>query len=37
MMDFKEEGNRFFQARKYNDAVQCYTKAIVRIMLFYLN
>ncbi|CAD5117929.1 DgyrCDS6674 [Dimorphilus gyrociliatus] len=30
MMDFKEEGNRFFQARKFNDAVQCYTKAIIK-------
>ncbi|XP_014663508.1 PREDICTED: E3 ubiquitin-protein ligase CHIP-like [Priapulus caudatus] len=28
--DLKEQGNRFFQTRKYDDAVSCYTKAILR-------
>uniref|UniRef100_UPI00358F3FE8 E3 ubiquitin-protein ligase CHIP n=2 Tax=Myxine glutinosa TaxID=7769 RepID=UPI00358F3FE8 len=28
--ELKEQGNRFFSGRKYDDAVQCYSKAIKR-------
>ena len=27
--DYKEQGNRFFSMRKYNEALSCYSKAIV--------
>ena len=27
--DLKEQGNRLFAARSYDDAIGCYTKAIV--------
>ena len=27
--DLKSQGNKFFAARKYDDAIGCYTKAIV--------
>ena len=27
--DLKDQGNKFFALRKYNDAVACYSKAIV--------
>jgi len=27
--DLKNQGNIYFAARKFNDAVSCYTKAIV--------
>jgi len=30
-MDLKEQGNRLFCARKYDEAVGCYSKAIVSI------
>ncbi|CAH1795619.1 unnamed protein product, partial [Owenia fusiformis] len=29
-MELKDQGNRYFAARKYNDAVGCYTKAIMK-------
>lgn len=29
--ELKEQGNRFFSARKYDEAVVCYSKAIVSI------
>jgi len=29
-MEFKEQGNRFYSQRKYNDAIGCYTKAITK-------
>jgi len=28
--DFKEQGNRLFSARKYDDAISCYSKAIIK-------
>lgn len=28
--ELKEQGNKLFSARKYDDAVACYSKAIVR-------
>lgn len=27
--ELKEQGNRLFSCRKFDDAIQCYTKAIV--------
>ena len=27
--DLKDQGNMYFAARRFNDAVSCYTKAIV--------
>lgn len=27
--ELKDQGNRLFASRKYDDATQCYTKAIV--------
>lgn len=27
--ELKEQGNRMFSLRKYDDAINCYTKAIV--------
>lgn len=27
--DLKDQGNRLFSVRKYDDAISCYTKAIV--------
>lgn len=30
-VELKDQGNRFFSARKYDDAIGCYTKAIVSI------
>ena len=27
--DLKDQGNMYFAARRFNDAVECYTKAIV--------
>lgn len=29
--DFKDQGNRLFLARKFDDAINCYSKAIVSI------
>ena len=29
-IDLKEQGNKLFSVRKYDDAISCYTKAIVR-------
>jgi tetratricopeptide (TPR) repeat protein len=29
--ELKDQGNRLFSLKKYEDAVSCYTKAIVRI------
>ncbi|KAK3586105.1 hypothetical protein CHS0354_033225 [Potamilus streckersoni] len=29
-VELKDQGNKFFAARKYDDAVSCYTKAIVK-------
>ena len=34
--ELKDQGNRLFSLRKYEDAVSCYTKAIVR-KLFYFD
>lgn len=35
--DLKEQGNRLFAARHYDDAIGCYTKAIVSLCaLFFL-
>jgi len=30
--DLKDQGNRLFSVRKYDDAISCYTKAIVSIV-----
>jgi len=27
--DYKEQGNRFFTLRKFNEAINCYNKALV--------
>jgi len=27
--DYKEQGNRYFTLRKYNEAITCYNKAMV--------
>ncbi|KAK2708008.1 E3 ubiquitin-protein ligase CHIP-like [Artemia franciscana] len=32
--DLKEQGNRYFQQRKYEDAISCYSKAIAKNNLF---
>lgn len=31
--ELKEQGNRLFSLRKYEDAINCYTKAIVRELI----
>lgn len=31
--ELKEQGNRMFSLRKYEDAINCYSKAIVRICM----
>ena len=31
-VDWKNKGNKFFTARKYEDAVNCYSEAIVSII-----
>ena len=31
-VDLKEQGNRLFAARQYEDAIGCYSKAIVRFL-----
>jgi len=31
--DLKDQGNMYFAARRFNDAVSCYTKAIVNTVL----
>ena len=33
MTDFKEQGNRLFSERRYTEAIEAYTAAIVRIHL----
>lgn len=30
-VELKDQGNKLFSARKYEDAINCYTKAIVSI------
>lgn len=30
-LELKEQGNRFFSARKYDEAIGCYSKAIVSV------
>lgn len=32
-LQLKEQGNCLFSARKYDDAINCYTKAIVSLVL----
>lgn len=32
-VELKDQGNRLFSARKYDDAVNLYTKAIVSIII----
>ena len=34
--DLKEQGNRLFASRNYDDAIGCYTKAIVSTLHFEL-
>jgi len=29
-LEYKEQGNRFYSSRRFNDAIQCYTKAITK-------
>ena len=31
--ELKEQGNRLFAARNYDDAIGCYTKAIVSVFI----
>lgn len=31
--ELKEQGNRLFSLRRYEDAMNCYTKAIVSVIL----
>lgn len=33
-VELKDEGNRLFSGRKFEDAISCYTKAIVSRQLF---
>lgn len=35
--ELKEQGNRLFNLRKYEDAASCYTKAIVSVMTFFVH
>lgn len=32
-VELKDQGNRLFGAKQYDDAIQCYTKAIVSLIL----
>jgi hypothetical protein len=32
--ELTDQGNRLFSLKKYEDAVSCYTKAIVRVPIF---
>ena len=34
-VELKEQGNRLFAARQYEDAIGCYSKAIVRFLQSY--
>lgn len=34
--ELKEQGNRMFTLRKYEDAINCYSKAIVRHLIIIL-
>lgn len=34
MTDFKEQGNRLFSERRYAEAIEAYTSAIVSILLY---
>ena len=33
-IELKEQGNRLFAARQYEDAIGCYSKAIVRPFVY---
>ena len=35
-VDLKEQGNRLFSAKQYDDAAQCYTKAIVSLIVVHV-
>lgn len=35
--ELKEQGNRMFSLRKYDDAINCYSKAIVRLYLRFIS
>ena len=35
--ELKEQGNRLYGARKYDEAIQCYSKAIVSSMFSAMN
>lgn len=35
--ELKEQGNRLFSLRRYEDAMNCYTKAIVSNSLIFIN
>lgn len=34
--ELKEQGNRLFSLRKYDDAINCYTKAIVSSSYYHI-
>lgn len=36
-LQLKEQGNRLFASRKYDDAIICYSKAIVSSILFIIK
>lgn len=35
--ELKEQGNRFFGSRKYEEAIGCYNKAIVSILYIFVK
>lgn len=36
-VELKDQGNRLFSSRKFDDAISCYTKAIVSIHVELVN
>lgn len=36
-IELKDHGNKLFAARKYEDAISCYSKAIVRIFSSWIS
>lgn len=36
-IELKDHGNKLFAARKYDDAISCYSKAVVSIKKLFLD
>lgn len=36
-LELKDHGNKLFSARKFEDAISCYTKAIVSLIILNAN